>query len=58
MNKYKVIMIQTFYVKAKDESEAEDKAIEICADDSEVLMPHNMNVQVEVSEAEDSYFND
>ena len=56
MQKYEVIMIQSFFIKAKDENEAQKIAVEKCADDSEILMPHNMNVQVELSEAPDSYF--
>jgi hypothetical protein len=59
MKKYKVVMTQEFYIKAESYQEAEDRAIELCAADSEVLMPHNMSViTTSANKAADSYFND
>lgn len=46
MNKYIVTMKKEFLILAKDQQEAEDKAVEECADDSEALMPHNMEIEV------------
>ena len=59
MKKYQVIMTKSFFVKAKDEEDAEAQAIASCASDPETLMPHNMITEIESAEdAPDSYFND
>lgn len=50
-------MIKEFLVKAKDVYEAEKKAIEMCADDPEALMPHNMEVEIALSDLPESFFN-
>lgn len=55
--KYLVTMTREFLVLAKDTIEAEEKAIELCADDPEALIPHNMDVVVSASDLPDSFFN-
>lgn len=56
MKKYHIIMTKDFFVKAKNKDEAEKKAIEICANNSEELMPHNMIIDVSLSKLPASYF--
>ena len=52
-------MTKSFFVKAKDEEDAEEQAIASCASDPETLMPHNMITEIESAEdAPDSNFND
>ncbi len=46
MRKFIVVMKREFYVSATDENMAEREAINICASDSEALMPHNMNIEI------------
>lgn len=55
--KYKVTMTKSFYLIADSEEAAQDEAVEMCADDSEALMPHNMDVSVSsAAKLPDSYF--
>lgn len=56
MKKYHVTMTRDFFVRAKNKDEAEKKAIEICANNSEELMPHNMMIDVSLSKLPTSYF--
>ena len=52
-------MTQSFFIKAKNEDDAQDKAVQICANDSEMLMPHNMTIDVQsASDVKDDWFND
>lgn len=46
MNKYKITLTKEFFIKAKDPTDAYGLAVEKCADDSEMLMPHNMERSV------------
>lgn len=57
MKKYKITLSKEFFIKARDEGEANDAMIDICASDSEILMPHNMEKSIEDAESyEDDYF--
>jgi hypothetical protein len=57
MKKYKVKMEKCFFVKAANITEAQAKAVDICASDSEYLMPYNMDITITKSRLPDDYFN-
>jgi hypothetical protein len=44
--KYNITLSKTIEVEAENEQEAEKKMINICASDSECLMPHNMEIEI------------
>jgi hypothetical protein len=46
MKTYQVTYSTTIEVEAKNEQDAEKKAVDLCARDSEYLMPHNMECEV------------
>jgi hypothetical protein len=57
MKKYKITLSKEFFIKANDEVEANDAMIDICANDSEILMPHNMEKEMEEANGyTDDYF--
>jgi hypothetical protein len=58
MKKYKITLTKEFFVKALDETQAEDKVIEMCAEDSEILnLLHSMEcTTVEDTDSPDYLF--
>lgn len=49
MKTYIVTFTKEIEVQAENEAKAQHEAIEMCADDSEMLMPHNMYIDVTLS---------
>lgn len=56
MNKYQIIFEKEFLIKANTVEEAEQKAKDICANDSEALMPYNMEITTYASTLPNSFF--
>jgi hypothetical protein len=49
MKTYIVTFTKEIEVQAENQEKAQHEVIELCADDSEMLMPHNMFVDVTIA---------
>lgn len=56
MKKYIVTYKKDFCILAQNEADARATAINLCADDPELLLPHNMEETIEESNLPDSFF--